>query len=180
MLPLFDIFKDRTARLLRNELSSAFMEDLKGGKLTFAPQIVDGFSLELEPVHTDYAAQRLEAYGRVLQIVNRVGGAETLAYALILWDEGLFFEVHEWLEGLWLAASGNRKKALQALIRGAGAFVHLQQGNTSGAQKMAVKAVDGLQEFGGELVPVVQVLPSLCEGLLSLTPPLLYGLYRHE
>lgn len=176
----FDPNHDRTARLTRNGLSSAFMEDMQDGVLGAVHAFTATFE-DLKPIHRQYVDNRLAAYQRVLQVMLTGHVKDTLKQALVLWDEELFFEVHECLERDWLTAVGDRKKALQALIRGAGAYVHLMQGNTSGAQKMGVKAEAGLREFAGELVAIDAALPPLCKALLHLdTPPKLYGLICHE
>jgi alpha-D-ribose 1-methylphosphonate 5-triphosphate synthase subunit PhnI len=180
MSSFFDPNHDRTARLTRNGLSSAFMEDMQDGMLgavhAFTTTLTD-----LKPIHQQYIDNRLAAYQRVLQVMLIGHVTDILKQALVLWDEELFFEVHECLEREWLTAIGDRKAALQALIRGAGAYVHLLQGNTSGAKKMGLKAEAGLREFAGELVSIDQVLAPLCQALLNLdTPPKLYGLTCHE
>lgn len=180
MPSIFDPNHDRTARLTRNGLSSAFMEDMEGGSLG-AVQAFIKTPADLKPIHQQYIEKRLAAYQRVLLVLSTDQVTDTLKQALVLWDEELFFEVHECLERDWLTAVGDRKKALQALIRGAGAYVHLMQGNTSGAKKMGLKAEAGLREFAGELVSIDHVLSPLCQALLHLdTPPKLYGLICHE
>ena len=59
----------------------------------------------------------------------------------VLWDLGLFFEVHEILEQAWLLSSGTEKYFLQALIRAAGVYIKREHGFFTGADKMAAKAV---------------------------------------
>ena len=179
MSSLFDPNKDRTARLIRNGLSTAFMDDMKTGSLTQVSVVVDGFST-IKSVHKRYIRERLRAYQRVVQTVTCDRMFDPVLQSLILWDEKLFFEVHECLETLWLVAEGDEKKALQSLIRAAGAFVHLGQGNIKGAKSMAQKAVDGLGLFGSNLGVMSGVFPTLFMGLAALEPPLLYELIDHE
>ncbi len=69
---------------------------------------------------------------------------DTYAVALLLWDQGLFFEVHEWVEGKWLQSSGAEKIVLQALIRAAGTYVYLEAGSPEKAKKIAAKALPPL------------------------------------
>jgi hypothetical protein len=59
-----------------------------------------------------------------------------LAQSAILFDAGLYFEVHERLEPLWLHASGIEREALQGLIQVAVGFHHLGNGNLAGARAL--------------------------------------------
>ncbi len=179
---LFDPFNDYTAREMRNGLSSAFVTDLQEGSLHHVHAVVHHFnSLSLEPVYQSYMDERLQAYQRVVQTIREDRLTDPLVQALVLWDAELFFEVHEWLELLWLEAAGDLKMALQALIRCAGVYVHLQRNNRPAALSMAEKALAGLEQFGGELGSITTVLPTLRAALhRPETPPLLYGLQCHE
>ena len=103
------------------------------------------------------------------------------------WDAGLFFEVHEVLEPVWLEAEGLRKVALQGLIMAGAALHHLTEGNLAGAAPLLRDAAlrlrvsepewpplalgpfaDGLAELGGRVargevraIADVQELPAL-------------------
>jgi hypothetical protein len=59
--------------------------------------------------------------------------------AIALWDEGLFFEVHEVLEAVWQPAAGDVRQALQGVIQIAVAFHHLAHGNRRGARSLLVE-----------------------------------------
>jgi uncharacterized protein len=50
-----------------------------------------------------------------------------------LFNAAKFYECHEALEGLWLAARGDERTLLHALIQSAAALHHLQNGNRKGA-----------------------------------------------
>jgi hypothetical protein len=63
---------------------------------------------------------------------------EALAAAAVLFDAGLYFEVHELLEPHWVRASGAERHALQGLIQVAVAFQHLDNGNVEGARSLLV------------------------------------------
>ena len=56
--------------------------------------------------------------------------------AAALWDEELFFEVHEVLEAVWQHQTGESRQALQGLIQVAVAFHHLAHGNPRGARTL--------------------------------------------
>ena len=59
-----------------------------------------------------------------------------LAAAATLFDAGLYFEVHEFLEPYWARATGSDREALQGLIQVAVGFEHLANGNASGARAL--------------------------------------------
>jgi hypothetical protein len=61
---------------------------------------------------------------------------ETLDAAAALFEAGLYFEVHEVLEPLWMRADGAPKQALQGLIQVAVGFQHLANGNLDGARAL--------------------------------------------
>ncbi|HEX3175327.1 MAG TPA: DUF309 domain-containing protein [Methylomirabilota bacterium] len=59
-----------------------------------------------------------------------------LAAAALLFDAGLYFEVHELLEPHWAAASGDTRAALQGLIQIAVGWQHRANGNAVGARAL--------------------------------------------
>ena len=59
-----------------------------------------------------------------------------IVHAAALWNEGLFFEVHEVLEAVWQRETGDRRQALQGLIQIAVAWHHLAHGNPRGARTL--------------------------------------------
>lgn len=87
----------------------------------------------------------------------------------MLWNQELFFEVHEWLEKGWLKAHGTDKSILQALIRAAGTYVHLKHGQREGAKKMAAKAVQTLLQHKA-MVPAIFNVEVLIAKLAALDP----------
>ena len=71
-----------------------------------------------------------------------------LVRAARLADHGLYFEVHELLEPVWLRAEGHERIALQGVIQVAVAFHHLQGGNLAGAASRFVEGLSKLQAAG--------------------------------
>jgi len=66
--------------------------------------------------------------------------AETaVRQAAALWNEHLFFEVHEVLEAVWKTVAGDLRQALQGLIQIAVAFHHHAHGNLRGARSLLVE-----------------------------------------
>jgi hypothetical protein len=59
-----------------------------------------------------------------------------LAQSALLFDGGLYFEVHELLEPYWLHAAGRERETLQGLIQVAVGFHHLRNGNGAGARAL--------------------------------------------
>jgi predicted metal-dependent hydrolase len=94
----------------------------------------EGLQGELSPV-----SSRVEAYCRALETFrrrpNRPAGVleRVMSQAACLFNEGLFFEVHEVLEAVWLRAQGQVRLALQGLIQIAAGFHHLENENLWGA-----------------------------------------------
>lgn len=142
----FDPFQDRVARDIRNTLSTAFLAALKDqhpGPFEAAGRHLLGQGIS-EGKRT-YILDRLSSYRKCLADIQQKKIKTILEQAFILWDEGLFFEVHEILEGLWIEAEGRQKSALQGLIRAAGFYILMESGRRQGAEKMAAKAVQALQ-----------------------------------
>lgn len=168
----FDPFNDRLARDLRNELSEALMIDLELLRLKQSLQVAEDFQKRpLEEIHRHYLEQRLAAYERVLSIIGERGLAEPFHRALVLWDEGLFFEVHEILEPQWYRApAGADKNALQGMIRAAGVYIFLAADRRDSADSMAVKAISGLDHWQQSSLPPFPDLPRLKTALAELKP----------
>jgi hypothetical protein len=59
-----------------------------------------------------------------------------LGEAAMLFRVGLYFEVHEVLEAVWLELAGPERSAVQGLIQIAVAMHHLAHGNASGAASL--------------------------------------------
>ncbi len=59
-----------------------------------------------------------------------------LAQAGVLFEAGLYFEVHELLEPHWMRADGRTREMLQGLIQAAVGYQHLANGNVAGARAL--------------------------------------------
>ena len=85
------------------------------------------------------ATSRSEAYCRALETLSRRRGRSAgeveraMEKAACLFNEGLFFEVHEVLEAVWLKQGEQTRPLLQGLIQIAVAFHHLENRNLKGA-----------------------------------------------
>ena len=173
---VFDPFEDRLSRDIRNDLSEAFAEALNKGSMDPASIVAERYLAQgLAPVYQEYIHGRLIHYQRVMSRIQKEEVGDVFARGLLLWDEELFFEVHEILEHKWLRAEGEEKKILQAMIRAAGVYIKLQQDKTEAARKMADKAVEALTS-SRKSVPAIFDLDLLLAKLQALdpTPPKLF------
>jgi hypothetical protein len=82
--------------------------------------------------------------GRPLDAPNpSLAGA--MASARILFDAGLYFEVHELLEPHWQQAQGGLREALQGLIQIGVGYQHLANGNLAGARALLAEGAARLR-----------------------------------
>ncbi len=171
----FDPFNDRLARDIRNTLSKSFMNSLDIGKINPVTDEADVFlSKGLEKKYVSYIKDRISRYMSCLEEIKTNSINDPLRQALILWNKGLFFEVHERVEDVWMTTTGKNRKALQGLIRAAGTYVHLQNDNIKAAKSMAEKAVEALSRYHNKL-PFLRNYKDLIQHLkdLNLDPPYL-------
>lgn len=139
----FEPFQDRKSRDIRNQLSSAFVISLKAGDEQELHRVSVSFLNEegLASVYEDYIHDRLVRYKNALKVIREKGVLEDYFFhGMVLWDQQLFFEVHEVLEHAWYDAVGEEKLVLQALIRAAGVFIKKEFGYEKQASKIAAKA----------------------------------------
>lgn len=171
----FDPYSNRTARDIRNTLSRAFVRALAAGNPD--PFIDEGNKwLETDPgpACRIYIQDRLQRFGAVLTEIKLQRISDPLHKAVVVWNHGLFFEVHEQIEDFWHESTGGLHRALQGLILAAGVYVHLEAGNGSAAAGLAGKAGKWLGLHGNQL-PRIANLDALTERLRSLhrNPPVL-------
>lgn len=145
--PRFEPFQDRLSRDIRNELSAALplalaQHDLAPVRSVAARYLQQG----LAAPYVAYIEARLAGYAEALAIIGRTKVEDALNQALVLWDLGLFFEVHEILEQAWHGAQGADKEILQALIRAAGFYIKGEYGYFEAGAKMAARAVAALEK----------------------------------
>lgn len=172
----FEPFMDRLSRDIRNDLSESLVTVLEEGVLKPAEEVAaDYLKKSPAPCYVEYMDKRLQQYRVALDRIK--GGFEDpLWQGLVLWDLGLFFEVHEILEHAWLRAKGDEKLLLQAMIRAAGVYIKVEYGYTDAAAKIAAKAVPVLKENQERLAAYIDpiVLIRALEQMEE-TPPILLG-----
>ncbi len=146
---MFDPYESRKSRDIRNQLCTFFLEALKDGdRSRFATR---SFALKQkapDPPHRHFIDERIRRYNALFEsLESSEAPADAIHIAALLLSSNLFYECHEWLEDLWLKTTGPEKKALQALIRTAGAFTLHEAGRIKPALSSAEKACALLREF---------------------------------
>jgi hypothetical protein len=145
--PRFEPFQDRLSRDIRNELSAALPLALARNDLAPVRAVAERYLRQgLAAPYVAYIEARLAGYAEALAIITRTGAKDALAKALVLWDLGLFFEVHEILEQVWHGAQGTEKELLQAMIRAAGFYIKGEYGYFEAGARMAGRAVAALEK----------------------------------
>jgi len=111
-----------------------------------AVHLVDPGAPTLLPVHQPHAEAVAAHAARARRAVRAFSPAaaddpitRACRVAAALWNERLFFEVHEVLEAVWKTAAGAERQALQGVIQIAVAFHHLAHGNRRGARSLLVE-----------------------------------------
>ena len=136
--------KDAIEELLNSQLLR--QRDDGAGMLWVAP----GHGLEGE---LTAAILRTEASCRALETQARrqarsAGEVErAIETAARLFNEGLFFEVHEVLEAVWLKQRELTRPLLQGLIQIAVAFHHLENGNFRGALSLLKEGREKVKDY---------------------------------
>jgi hypothetical protein len=147
-----------------------------------AVHLVDAGGTSLLAVHAPYAGDVRAHAARAVRAADAyraappaAGLARELARAAALWDEQLFFEVHEVLEAVWHGSTGAVRHALQGLIQLAVAFHHLRHGNLRGARTLVHEGRERLAAVPAGTLPGVDV-----PALLETTAPFAAALRRGE
>ena len=81
-------------------------------------------------------------------------------HAVALFNAGLFFECHEYLEDVWRATPDPERAFYHGLVQAAAGCYHLEKGNAHGARTLLRKAVAKLEPYA-PMHRSVQVAPFL-------------------
>jgi uncharacterized protein len=137
----FNPFEDRLSRDLRNKLSDGLAVAVEtGNNIKLAAIIAEYRQQPLAECYRKYLEDRNSRYEKALATIA-ADITDPIHRSLILWDLGLFFEVHEILEHAWYTAAGPMKLTLQALVRAAGVYIKREYGYYASAARIAEKAV---------------------------------------
>ncbi len=165
----FEPFQDRLSRDIRNELSAALPLALAQNDLAPVQAVAARYlQTNLPAPYVTYIERRLAGYAKGLEIISRTAAGDALARALVFWDLGLFFEVHEILEQAWHEARGAEKEMLQAMIRAAGFYIKGEYGYFEAGAKMAGRAIAALEK--NRQICTGFDLDALLESLRTLDP----------
>ena len=121
-----------------------------------------------------YTADRMERYARVLRSQplqkETLPLERTLETAAAIFDAGLYFECHEFLERLWRIAAPAEKGFIKALIWACVAMYHLEEGNPRGARNYAERTTAALKPYephrhGIDVAGLIELLDCVRESL---------------
>lgn len=147
---IFNPFEDRLSRDIRNELSEGLAQAVETGNgHALAATVARYRQQPLADCYRKYLEDRCARYEKALNAIHpaiRPGITDPIHRSLILWNLGLFFEVHEVLEHAWYTAEGKMKLTMQALIRAAGVYIKREFGYSDSAARIAAKAIPVLKE----------------------------------
>ncbi|MGH7909542.1 MAG: DUF309 domain-containing protein [Thermodesulfobacteriota bacterium] len=77
----------------------------------------------------------------------KVGIEGEIKKGVLLFNEGFYFECHEFLEEIWRKENGREKEFLKGLIHAAVAFYHLEYENYKGTVNYLRRSYKRLKEF---------------------------------
>lgn len=167
----FDPFNNRLSRDIRNTLSEAIVEALnRVDRSPYRNTAAQWLANELDDVYVDYIQDRLKRYDQVFEDVDQNHIINPRYQALLLWNQSLFFEVHEQLEQLWHKTTGDERETLKGLIQAAGVYIHLKYNHLRAAEKLAIKSAERLQNNSGQLT-FIRNLDVLLVKLKTLDKP---------
>jgi uncharacterized protein len=152
--------------------AATLLDAATAARLTRVHLADDGRLLDVHVPHRDAVHRHAVRALRAVAAYRRAPTAEAdaspggaVARAVPLWNEALFFEVHEVLETAWKRTSGDVRQALQGLIQIGVALHHHAHGNLRGARTL-------IREGRERLAVHRAALPSLdVDALLAATEP---------
>ena len=178
----FDPFNNRLSRDIRNTLSEALMVALARMEPSAYRNEADGWFAKNPPASlVEYIQDRLRRYDRVFEQIKNGALKDPLLQSLVLWNNGLFFEFHDRLEGIWKQATGDRRQALKGLIKAAGIYIHSEFNHRQAAAKLAGKSYRLIRQYS-HCLAFIENIDALLQALKNLDskPPRLENpaLYR--
>ncbi len=119
--------------------------DLQNGTLSLSKAFRPYYPYMDRQVHRlAIVLDMLEATSRGARIPDGVAAMRTGA---ALFNGGLFFECHEYLETIWRAAPAAEKGFYQGIILIAAGFYHYEKGNSNGARTKFAQGIQKLQPY---------------------------------
>jgi hypothetical protein len=148
----FDPFNDRLSRDIRNSLTEAFVTSLKQKDSRHYKNLSRQW-LAKEPglLYNEYIENRLQCYDLVFDYIRQSHVDDDRLQALILWNQRLFFEVHDLLEDIWHKTEGDEYQAIKGLIQAAGVYVHMESNHREAVKRLAAKSVVLIRNYAHRL-----------------------------
>ena len=112
---------------------------------------------ETDPFTVEYVKERAKKYWKFLKELQDgfepVGEdiGKNVEMARLLFKKGLYFEVHEILEEVWMGEFGRERDFLQALIQIGVAYYHRENYNERGFRLLLENALELLSNYSGSL-----------------------------
>ncbi|SMO67898.1 hypothetical protein SAMN06269117_11813 [Balnearium lithotrophicum] len=153
LLSVISIFEDvepPEESVLKEVSEEAPIFKLEGGK----------FTISEDPFTVDYVREKTEKYWEFLKELSEnfepVGEdlKKNVEIARELFKKGLYFEVHEILEEVWMGEFGEYRDFLQALIQIGVAYYHRENYNERGFKLLLENALELLSCYNGEVLGV--------------------------
>lgn len=108
-------------------------------------------------VHLAYFKQQAPRLLGVLEELRSPGSpavGEDIRRGAALLNGRLYFECHEYLEGVWKATSGREKAFFHGIVQVAAAFYHFEKSNWHGARTLLRKGQQKLSQYPGSFLGV--------------------------
>ncbi|MBE9544328.1 MAG: DUF309 domain-containing protein [Proteobacteria bacterium] len=164
----FDPFSDRLSRDIRNTLSEAFIDALSRMEPSAYRDEADIWRAKNpSEIYLEYIQNRLQSYDQVFKQIKVNQLVDPLLRSLVIWNNGLFFEFHDHLEGIWIQATGDKKQALKGLIKAAGAYIHNEYGRQEAVKSISVKSRNLIRQYSHCLTFITN-LDVLIQKLIAL------------
>ena len=166
----FDPFNNRLSRDIRNTLSESFMTAISRMESSAYRDEADIWRAKNpSDIYLEYIQDRLRRYDRVIEQVKTNHLDEPLLQSLVIWNNGLFFEFHDHLEGIWMQATGDERQALKGMIKAAGVYVHHEFNHEPAVKSLSAKAYDLIGQYSDNLA-FIKNLDVLAQKLKTLDP----------
>lgn len=134
---------------LRDRLYSYFFASLKSSNSISDFEKQAESLVSNDPETWEYLQDRLPRFEKVLMRwvkIRVIADAleQDLTLGAALFNEGLYFDCHEYLEGAWRRSKGGEKIMVQGLIQAAAGFHKLELGSPGGCAELLGKAIEKL------------------------------------
>ena len=166
----FDPFNNRLSRDIRNTLSEAFMAALSRMEPSAYRDEADIWRAKNpSQIYLEYIQDRLQRFDRVFEQIKANHLDEPLLQSLVIWNNGLFFEFHDHLEGIWQQTTGDDREALKGLIKAAGVYVHHEFNHQQAVKSLSPKSYDLIRQYA-HCLTFIKNLDALLQKLKTLDP----------